>query len=166
MVVMTNAKTYDLRTFDRKLVKKLIEWLTDAAPCKISADHILSGPSFQNLFVSLVMPIMMALFSRHLRQRVLFHCGNDIDNVHALQEQYGIPAVSIPTGLGGEWTMENYEEWVTRQIFAETVAADHMTTTGNDNNDNMDDAAFSLSKVPNKVPIEQDSTDEPVKIVV
>uniref|UniRef100_A0A7S1GIN1 CRAL-TRIO domain-containing protein n=1 Tax=Cyclophora tenuis TaxID=216820 RepID=A0A7S1GIN1_CYCTE len=126
-VLITNAKTYDIRIFDRKQIKTVVEWLTDGAPCKIAADHMVSGPSLQNLFMSIVMPILLAVFSRHLRQRVLFHCGQDTENIASLEAKYGISSLAVPEGLGGEWTMDLYDDWLNRQIALEDQ---------NNNNDN------------------------------
>mmetsp|Transcript_11167 Transcript_11167/g.18956 ORF Transcript_11167/g.18956 Transcript_11167/m.18956 type:complete len:344 (-) Transcript_11167:133-1164(-) len=118
MVIVCNCKNYDIRTFDRKWAKVNMAFIVDGAPCKISADHIIAadGPTLQNIFISIIMPMLMVFLGKHLRQRILFHTGQDSENVKVLNESYGIPSLCIPTGLGGDWTLYNYEEWLNHEL--------------------------------------------------
>lgn len=93
--------------------------IQDAIPSKIATDHVMAGLSMQNLFVTLVMPIVKAMMDRETRQRLLYHCDHDAEIVKVLTEEYGMTKDVIPLSVGGDFRFESHLDWIDEQLLKE-----------------------------------------------
>lgn len=86
------------RQFDRKLLKLFVA-IDSSLPMKLRTLHVCANASATSVF-SLLLPTVKAIATRFIRQRIVFHAGNDEVLSRELVELYGIDPESIEPIFG------------------------------------------------------------------
>lgn len=107
-LVIQNARN---DTFNRKEMKRFLSSITEGSPVKLRAIHLMYPD--MKAEGKLFLPFILSIMGKELRQRTLIHCGCPNEVVMDLQE-YGLQKAGIPTCLGGEYTEQDFLDWLLR----------------------------------------------------
>lgn len=99
-VLLTDCRQDTLHSFDRKLVKLLIDSCIRVAPIRLRALHICC--STHRSILSFVCPAMKMIVGKRIRGRTILHSGDPKELLYDL-EDYGMPANILPISLGGSY---------------------------------------------------------------
>lgn len=88
--------------------------MSNSVPAKLRAVHDICKPN--DSFYSFVIPTMLWLLGKELRQRYIIHSQADPDDIIASLAQYGIGVGSIPSWIGGTYDPGLHREWVATRL--------------------------------------------------
>lgn len=109
-ILLVDALQYRMQHFDRKLCKRLYQLLQECTCLQLSAVHVCTVQSRSTY--TLIMPCVLALMGRHNRLRTVIHARPLY--VEELTK-CGLTVATIPTALGGEYSLTEFQAWIQQQ---------------------------------------------------
>ncbi|KAL7569316.1 hypothetical protein ACA910_016859 [Epithemia clementina (nom. ined.)] len=111
-VAIINGRGYDLnKHYDRKFSKDVIA-VSDVFPGDVKAIHFCFD-GFCRSVVNLVVPIYKHMYGKHMRMRMVFHCGNSVSEISASIKEYGLRDVHAEAVFGGIlWNPPRARAWL------------------------------------------------------
>lgn len=104
-VLLTDCRQDTLHSFDRKLVKLLIESCISVAPIRLRALHICC--STHSSILSFVCPAMKMIVGKRVRERTIIHSGDPKELLYDL-EDYGMSSSILPMSMGGNYRSNEF----------------------------------------------------------